>query len=59
VTTPEFSPDDAVLRMLSGANFGPNAHLTLPSGETLTSDEAQAFTAAFGDNGAVEPESGR
>lgn len=42
------TPEDAqALRMLAGASFGPNASLTLPSGETLTADEAQAFSAAY------------
>lgn len=40
--------DDQVLGMLSGANFGPNAKIILPSGAELTGDEAAAFTAAFG-----------
>ena len=44
----ELTPDDvACLRMLAGANFGPSAELTLPSGRVLTPDEAQAFTSAY------------
>ncbi len=44
------SGDDAVLRMLAGASFGPDARLTLPSGTELTGDEAQVFTSAFGEH---------
>lgn len=44
---PITSGDDAVLRMLAGASFGPNASLTLPSGATLDADEAQALTGAY------------
>lgn len=48
------SNDDAVLRMLGGATFGPNARLILPSGTELSGAEAQAFTGAFaGDTGDV------
>lgn len=38
--------DDAVLKMLAGANFQQGATLTLPSGKTLNGDEASALTAA-------------
>lgn len=42
------TPDDAaLLRLLAGAHFAPDARLILPSGETLTADEANAFTAAY------------
>lgn len=41
--------DDAVLRMLAGANFGPNANVVLPSGERLNGDEAQALTSFYAD----------
>ena len=41
------SNDDAVLRMLAGANFGPNAKITLPSGTTLNGSEAQVFTGMY------------
>jgi hypothetical protein len=42
------SNDEAVLRMLGGANFGPDAKLILPSGRTLDGDEAQALTSYYG-----------
>jgi hypothetical protein len=48
------SADDAVLRMLGGAEFGPNAKLILPSGRSLDAKEAQAFTAAFGQQASQE-----
>ena len=35
--------DDALRRALAGASFGPDASLTLPSGEVLDADEANAF----------------
>jgi hypothetical protein len=41
--------DDMLLRALGGATFGPNASLTLPSGERLSGDEAQALTAVYAD----------
>jgi len=47
---PVESNDDAVLKMLSGAQFGPNAKIVLPSGKQLSGDEAQAFTSAFSDD---------
>lgn len=43
------SNDEAILKMLAGANFGPNASLTLPSGETLNADEAQVMTGLYAD----------
>lgn len=44
----QLDPQDvACLRMLAGAHFGPNAHLTLPSGRTISSAEAQALTSAY------------
>lgn len=39
--------DDAVLRMLAGANFGPGAKLVLPSGQRMEGDEAQVLTSAY------------
>jgi hypothetical protein len=41
--------DEDVLHMLSGANFGPQATLTLPSGKTIDGDEAQVWTAFYND----------
>jgi hypothetical protein len=41
--------DEDVLKMLSGANFGPKATLTLPSGEAIDGDEAQVWTAFYSD----------
>lgn len=41
------SNDEAILKMLAGANFGPNASLTLPSGQTLDAAEAQAMTSLY------------
>lgn len=41
------SEDEVVLRMLAGANFGPDAGLTLPSGKRLEGDEAQAWTSLY------------
>lgn len=41
------SPDDAILNMLGGANFGPDAKLILPSGLVLDGREAQVFTSLF------------
>ena len=46
---PVENADDAVLRLLGGANFGPGARLILPSGTELRGDEAQAFTSAYAD----------
>jgi hypothetical protein len=43
--------DDAVLRMLAGANFGPDSKLILPSGVTLDGDEAQAMTSFYAPDG--------
>jgi hypothetical protein len=40
--------DEAVLRALGGAHFGPDARVTLPSGRTLGSNEAQALTNFYG-----------
>jgi hypothetical protein len=39
--------DEAVLRILGGANFGPDAGLILPSGKRLEGDEAQAWTSLY------------
>lgn len=39
--------DIPALRILAGANFGPNAQLTLPSGRTVGHAEAQALTSAY------------
>ena len=44
---PTESNDDLVLKMLSGATFGPDTKLVLPSGRVLSGNEAQAFTSAF------------
>lgn len=44
------SNDEAVLRMLGGATFGPDASLILPSGQRLDADEAQVFTSLYADN---------
>lgn len=35
--------------MLAGAHFGPNANLTLPSGERLSAAEANALTGVYAD----------
>lgn len=41
----ELTADDAaLLRMMRGAKFGPNAKLTLPSGRTISGAEAQRWT---------------
>lgn len=39
--------DEAVLRMLAGANFGPDATVVLPSGREVGGDEAQALTSFY------------
>lgn len=39
--------DIPVLKMLAGANFGPGASVTLPSGRQITPAEAQALTSAY------------
>lgn len=39
--------DEACLRLLAGASFGPNASLVLPSGKRLSGDEAQALAAFY------------
>lgn len=40
----EVTPDDAALiRMMAGANFGPDAKITLPSGKTITGAEMQRW----------------
>lgn len=39
--------DVAVLKMMAGASFGPDATLTLPSGRVLSADEAQALAAVY------------
>jgi hypothetical protein len=44
---PVESSDDAILEMLSGAIFGPDTKLTLPSEIELDGREAQAFTSLF------------
>ena len=41
---PVESDDDALLKMLAGANFGPNTKIVLPSGTEISGDEAQVFT---------------
>ena len=41
--------DDAVLAMLSGATFGPDASLILPSGARLDGNQAQAWTSVYRD----------
>ena len=46
MTEPLTPEDAAVLRMLAGAHFL-GGSLTLPSGRTLTPDEAQALTSAY------------
>ena len=45
--TPAPTADEAVLRMLAGAHFGPRAKLILPSGTALGGDEAQALTSFY------------
>jgi len=42
--------DDNVLRMLAGANFGPDSSVILPSGQRLDADEAQALTSFYADD---------
>ncbi len=42
--------DDNVLRMLAGATFGPGAAVTLPSGQVVDADEAQALSAVYADD---------
>jgi hypothetical protein len=39
--------DDAILRALAGANFGPGSSVVLPSGKTIRGDEAQALSSAY------------
>lgn len=39
--------DEACLRSLAGASFGPHASLVLPSGRRLSGDEAQALAAFY------------
>jgi hypothetical protein len=40
----EVTPADAALiRMMSGAHFGPDATVTLPSGKTITGAEMQRW----------------
>lgn len=36
--------DDAILAMLAGAQFGPDASVTLPSGKKIGAEEAQTWT---------------
>lgn len=43
-------PDEAVLQMLAGANFGPGARLILPSGKELDPGEAQALTSFYAED---------
>ena len=43
----EISPNDAALiRMMAGAHFGPDAAVTLPSGKTITGAEMQRWLEA-------------
>lgn len=44
---PTTGHDDAVMAMLGGAEFGPNASVTLPSGETIGPDEANAWSSLY------------
>jgi hypothetical protein len=39
--------DAAILKMLAGASFGPNASVILPSGRQIDPAEAQALTSAY------------
>lgn len=48
-TLPVTGDDDAVLDLLAGAHFGPNASLKLPSGTVLGAAEAQAWTCLYSD----------
>lgn len=52
VNLPIETADDAALRQLAGAAFLKNLdlQLTLPSGITIGSDEAQAFTSLLEDD---------
>ncbi len=50
------SNDEAALRALAGANFGPDAQLILPSGRKLDGDEAQAMTSLYAPPADGEPE---
>jgi len=50
------SNDEAILQMLAGANFGPDAGLTLPSGKTLNASEAQAWTSVYADDSSESAE---
>ena len=43
----EVSPSDAaMIRMMAGACFGPDAKVTLPSGKTITGAEMQRWIEA-------------
>jgi hypothetical protein len=35
--------DEDLFRMMKGADFGPGAQITLPSGKTISGDEMQAW----------------
>lgn len=39
--------DEMALRILAGANFGPDAKVILPSGHELDANEAQALTSFY------------
>jgi hypothetical protein len=47
LTNGTVSDDEAALRMLAGASFGPDCEVVLPSGRTLSADEAQALTSYY------------
>lgn len=59
MTLPVESNDDAVLRMLSGASFGPNTKITLPSGKQLDGDEAGVFSSLMSPEEIMQRESRR
>lgn len=40
------SDDAALIRMMDGARFGPDATIKLPSGKTITGDEMQRWLEA-------------
>lgn len=46
---PTETDDDAILRMLAGANFAPGARVTLPTGREMSGDELTVATSAFPD----------
>ncbi len=41
------TPDEAFLRAMSGASFGKNSKVVLPSGAEITGEEVQVFSSAF------------